>query len=57
MSHEVKIHDAQTSILRELLFRPEAGFAELQKPTKLTSDHFNFHIALLVEVGYVEKAS
>lgn len=57
MSHEVKIHNAQTSILRELLFRPEAGFAELQKPTKLTSDHFNFHIARLVELGYVEKAN
>ena len=55
MSHEVKIHDAQTSILRELLFRPKASFAELQKPTALTSDHFNFHIARLVELNYVEK--
>lgn len=55
MSHEVKIHDTQTSILRELLFRPSATFAELQKPTELTSDHFNFHIARLVELGYVER--
>ncbi len=55
MSHEVSIHAAQTSILRELLFVPEAGFAELQKPTGLASNHFNFHIARLVELGFVEQ--
>jgi 8-oxo-dGTP pyrophosphatase MutT (NUDIX family) len=57
MTHEVKIHEAQTAILRELLFRPQAGYAELQKQTKLTSDHFNFHIARLVELGFVEKVA
>lgn len=56
MSLEVKIHEAQTMILRELLFHPAAGFAELQKPTGLDSDHFKFHIGRLVELGYVEKA-
>jgi 8-oxo-dGTP pyrophosphatase MutT (NUDIX family) len=55
MSFEVKIHDVQILILRELLFRPSAGYAELQKPTGLTSDHFNFHIGRLVHLGYVEK--
>ena len=55
MSHEVEVHSAQTSILRELLFHPSAGFAELQKPTGLDSDHFKFHINRLVELGYVEK--
>jgi 8-oxo-dGTP pyrophosphatase MutT (NUDIX family) len=55
MSHEVEIHKAQTQILRELLFVDKAGFAKLQKPTKLTSDHFKFHIKRLVELGYVEK--
>lgn len=55
MSLEITIHDAQTSILRELLFHPDAGYATLQKPTGLTSDHFNFHIARLVELGLVEK--
>jgi ADP-ribose pyrophosphatase YjhB (NUDIX family) len=55
MAHEVNIHAAQTSILRELLFAPEAGFAQLQKPTGLTSNHFNFHIAKLVELGLVEQ--
>lgn len=55
MSLEIKIHDAQTSILRELLFHPSAGFAVLQKSTSLTSDHFNFHISRLVDLGLVDK--
>jgi len=55
MSHEVQVHSAQTAILRELLFAPEAGFAQLQKPTGLTSNHFNFHVARLVELGLVEQ--
>ena len=55
MSHEVKVHDAQVSILRELLFCPQAGFAEMQKPTGLPSDNFNFHIQRLIDIGYVEK--
>ena len=57
MSTEVKIHDAQMAILRELLFRPHAGYAHMQKQTKLTSDHFNFHVARLVELGLVEKVA
>ena len=55
MSLEVNIHAAQTSILRELLFHPQAGYGELQKPTGLTSDHFNFHMSRLVELDLVEK--
>jgi ADP-ribose pyrophosphatase YjhB (NUDIX family)/predicted transcriptional regulator len=55
MSHEVKIHDAQTAILRELLFHPHATFAKLQKQTGMTSDHFNFHVLKLIELGLVEK--
>ncbi len=57
MSHEVEIHQAQTLILRELLFRPNAGFAELQKPTELSSDNFNFHIKRLIELGHIKKVS
>lgn len=57
MSLEISIHKAQTSILRELLFRPEAGYTELQKPTALTSDHFNFHIKRLAELGLVQKTA
>ncbi len=55
MSHEVTLHPAQASILRELLFKPAAGFSNLQKPTGLSSDHFSFHISRLVTLGYVEK--
>jgi len=55
MSYEASAHDAQMAILRHLLLSPGAGFAELQKSTDLTSDHFNFHIKKLVETGYVEK--
>ena len=55
MSTEVKIHEAQTSILRELLFVKSAGYAALQKPTGLASDHFNFHIKSLVALGLVDK--
>jgi 8-oxo-dGTP pyrophosphatase MutT (NUDIX family) len=55
MSLEIKIHDAQTSILRELLFHPSAGYAVLQKSTGLTSDHFNFHIGRLIGLDLVEK--
>lgn len=55
MAMEANIHEAQTKILRELLFQPHAGYAELQKPTGLTSDHFNFHIARLVDLGLVTK--
>ena len=44
MSYEATIHETQIAILRHLLFSPSAGFAELQKDTDLTSDHFNFHI-------------
>ncbi len=57
MSLEVSVHDAQTSILRELLFRPTAGYAELQKPTGLEGDHFNFHLTQLVKKGLVEKTA
>lgn len=56
MSYEPTVHDAQIAILRHLLFTPTAGFAKLQKDTGLTSDHFNFHIKKLVEIGYIKKS-
>ena len=55
MSYEPSAHAAQKSILRHLLFTKQAGFAELQKQTELTSDHFNFHIKKLVDAHFVEK--
>jgi 8-oxo-dGTP pyrophosphatase MutT (NUDIX family) len=39
------------------MFHPSAGFAALQKPTGLSTDHFTFHITRLLELGYVEKVS
>lgn len=42
-------------ILRQLLFKQKASFSELQKATELTSDHFNYHIKQLIDVGYLEK--
>ena len=55
MSYEPSAHTAQIAILRHLLFCTEAGFAAIQKKTKLTSDHFNFHIKKLIDESYVQK--
>jgi 8-oxo-dGTP pyrophosphatase MutT (NUDIX family) len=55
MSYEPNAHAAQVAILRHLLFKPRAGFTELQKKANLSSDHFNFHIKKLIEEGYVER--
>lgn len=55
MSYEPKAHPAQVLILRHLLFAPQATFAELQRATTLTSDHFTFHIKKLIEEGYVQR--
>lgn len=55
MSYESNAHPAQTSIMRHLLFTPDAAFAEIQKSTNLTSDHFAFHVKKLVDEGYLEK--
>jgi ADP-ribose pyrophosphatase YjhB (NUDIX family) len=57
MSHEAKIHAAQTKILRELLFVPKINFAGLVKITGLDGDHAKFHIKRLVELGYIDKKS
>ncbi|HEV2413094.1 MAG TPA: NUDIX domain-containing protein [Candidatus Saccharimonadales bacterium] len=49
------MHPAQVTILHALLFRPAANFSELQKASKLSSDHFNFHLKQMVEQGVVLK--
>lgn len=56
MSFEPDVHETQLAIIRYLLFKSHAGFAELQKAANLTSDHFNFHIRKLIEVEYIEKS-
>jgi 8-oxo-dGTP pyrophosphatase MutT (NUDIX family) len=51
---EIKIHEFQLSILRELLFKPEAKFSDLNK-VDITNDHFTFHINHLIKEGLITK--
>lgn len=51
---ELKIHDFQISILRELLFKPGARFRDLKK-VDVTNDHFSFHINHLLKEKLIEK--
>lgn len=51
---EIKIHDFQISILRELLFKPKARFSDLNK-VDVTNDHFSFHLKHLIKEGLVVK--
>ncbi len=55
MTYEPQAHDTQIAIMRHLLFTPSATFADIQRATNLTSDHFNFHIKRLVQQRYVQK--
>lgn len=55
MSIDKQLHPAHVAILRVLLFRPDAHFAELQKEAGLSSDHFNFYLKQLLDEGFVEK--
>ncbi|MBI2356543.1 NUDIX hydrolase [Candidatus Dojkabacteria bacterium] len=50
------LHNIQMLILRELLFRPNSKFTELNIKG-LSSDHFSYHVNTLIELGYVEKKS
>jgi predicted transcriptional regulator len=55
MTYEITLHSVQATILHALLMRPSATFAQLQKTSGLTSDHFTFHIKRLVAEGYIEQ--
>lgn len=55
MSYEANAHENQMTILKHLLLRPHAGFAELQKTIDTESDAANFHIKQLMHAGYVKK--
>lgn len=54
MNKDIDVHPVQARILRELLFKPEAKFAELNV-LELPTDHFTFHLKSLVEARLVEK--
>lgn len=49
-----KYHEIQMKILRELLFKPNSRFTDLNVK-ELTSDHFSYHINNLIESEMVEK--
>lgn len=51
---EIKIHEFQISILRELLFKPNARFRDLKK-VDITNDHFSFHLNHLLQEGLIAK--
>ena len=51
---DIKIHEFQISILRELLFKPEARFRDLKK-VDVTNDHFTFHVNHLIKEGLIVK--
>lgn len=54
MKETKKLHKVQMEILRVLMFRPEARFADLNIPG-YSSDHFTFHIKRLTELKLVKK--
>lgn len=51
---EIKIHAFQISILRELLFKPNARFRDLKK-VDIENDHFSFHLNHLLKEGLIAK--
>lgn len=55
MSIDKQLHPAHVAILHVLLFRPDARFAELQKASELSSDHFNFYLKQLLDEQFVTK--
>ena len=54
MDKNIKIHPAQSHILKILLFSPQARFAELNE-LRLSTDHFSFHIKSLMDAGLIVK--
>lgn len=52
---EIKIHEFQISILRELLFKKNARFRDLKK-VDVENDHFSFHLRQLIKEGLVIKS-
>jgi 8-oxo-dGTP pyrophosphatase MutT (NUDIX family) len=51
---EIKIHDFQISILKELLFKPKARFRDLNK-IGITNDHFTKHLNYLQKQDLIVK--
>lgn len=49
-----ELHNIQASILKVLLFNPDARFTDMNA-VGITTDHFNFHVKRLLELGLVQK--
>lgn len=54
MKTEIDVHSVQAQILRVLLFKPKARFAQLNVE-ELSTDHFTFHVKQLVTSGLIRK--
>lgn len=54
MKKDIDVHPVQARVLKELLFKKEAGFAELNV-LELPTDHFTFHLKSLVEAELLAK--
>ncbi len=52
---DLQLHKAQTHILKVLIFKPKARFADLNC-LKLSTDHFTFHIKSLVDAELIVKS-
>jgi len=52
---ELKLHEVQINILKELLFKPNSRFKDLNV-RGLTNDHFSFHVKRLIEEKLVRKS-
>lgn len=48
------LHPIQFKILKELLFKPDARFSDLNEQ-KISSDHFNFHLKSLLKQELIIK--
>lgn len=48
------LNPIQMSILKELLFKPNSRFTNLNE-AKISSDQFSYHLRSLIELGLVEK--
>jgi ADP-ribose pyrophosphatase YjhB (NUDIX family)/predicted transcriptional regulator len=55
MAIDKQLHKAHVAILHVLLFQPDARFADLQKASSLSSDHFNFYLKQLIDEKFVTK--
>jgi ADP-ribose pyrophosphatase YjhB (NUDIX family)/predicted transcriptional regulator len=55
MAIDKQLHKAHVAILHVLLFQPDARFADLQKASGLSSDHFNFYLKQLIDEKFVAK--